>query len=43
MMDQPFNHKNAVLVSLQHDDLMLIVHFSIIVPLTAYIRALIDE
>ena len=43
MIDQPFNHKNAILDSLQHDDLMIIVRFSIIMPLSAYIRALIDE
>ena len=43
MIDQPFNHKNAILVSLQQDDLMLIVRFSIIMPLSTYIRALIDE
>ena len=43
MIDQPFNHKNAILVSLQHDDLMIIVSFSIIMPLSALIRALIDE
>ena len=43
MIDQPFKHKNAISVSLQHDDLMIIVRFSIIMPLSAYIRALIDE
>ena len=43
MIDQPFNHKNSILVSLQQDDLMIIVRFSVIVPLSAYIRALIDE
>ena len=43
MIDQPFNHKNAILVSLQQDYLMIIVRFSVIVPLSAYIRALIDE
>ena len=43
MIDQPFNHKNAILVSLQQDDLMIIVRFSIIMPLSTYIRALIDE
>ena len=43
MIDQPFNHKNAILVSLQQDDLMIIVRFSIIMPLSAHIRALIDE
>ena len=40
MIDQPFNHKNAILVSLQQDDLMIIVRFSIIMPLSTYIRAL---
>ena len=43
MIDQPFNHKNAILGSLQHDDLMIIVRFSIIMPLSPYIRALIDD
>ena len=43
MIDQPFNHKNAILVSLQQDDLMIIVRFSIIMPLSTYIRALTDE